>query len=92
MRLWIFGNGFDLAHGLPTSYWDYYQFLKIRGEKWFVEMMEFFFGNDMLSHKNILWSQLEKALGIYSLDGIYDFLQEGHTFDIDHAIPLCGYL
>lgn len=90
MRLWILGNGFDLAHGLPTSYKDYHQFLKKQGEKWFMGLLEYFFGYDVSSRKNILWSQLEKALGMYSLKGIYDFLQEGHTFDIDHAMRSVG--
>lgn len=27
MRLWIIGNGFDLYHGLKTSYYDYKEFL-----------------------------------------------------------------
>lgn len=70
MKLWILGNGFDMAHGLPTSYWDYHQFLKKRDEKWFMGMLEYFFGKDMQSQRNILWSQLEKALEIYSLEGL----------------------
>ena len=33
MRLWVLGNGFDLAHEMPTSYWDYHQYLITKGEK-----------------------------------------------------------
>lgn len=88
--LHIIGNGFDLAHHLPTSYWDYHQFLKANGEEWFIGMMETYFGNtnalDNFANKgNILWSDLEKALGEYDVDGIYDYLKEGHNFDIDHV-------
>lgn len=27
--LWILGNGFDIAHGLPTSYEDFYNFMDL---------------------------------------------------------------
>ena len=27
MTLYILGNGFDLAHGLPTKYWDFRMYL-----------------------------------------------------------------
>ncbi len=90
MRLWIIGNGFDRAHGLPTSYSDYYKFLIANGEEWMASMLEFYFGNVTGHPGNILWSQLEKALGIYSIDAIYDFLKEGHTLDIDHVSQYVG--
>jgi len=28
MKLFIIGNGFDLAHGLPTKYWDFRKYLE----------------------------------------------------------------
>lgn len=90
MRLWIIGNGFDRAHGLPTGYGDYYRFLVDNGEEWMASMLEFYFGNVPGHPVNILWSQLEKALGIYSIDAIYDFLKEGHTLDLDHVSQFVG--
>lgn len=90
MRLWIVGNGFDRAHGLPTGYADYYRFLVDNGEEWMASMLEFYFGNVPGHPVNILWSQLEKALGIYNIDAIYDFLKEGHTLDIDHVSQFVG--
>ena len=27
MKLFLIGNGFDRAHGLPTDYWDFRSFL-----------------------------------------------------------------
>lgn len=90
MRLWIIGNGFDRAHGLPTGYADYYRFLVDNGEEWMASMLEFYFGNVPGHPVNILWSQLEKALGIYSIVAIYDFLKEGHTLDIDHVSQYVG--
>lgn len=32
MNLFIIGNGFDLHHGLPTSYGDYVDYLKEHNE------------------------------------------------------------
>lgn len=90
MKLWIVGNGFDLAHNLPTGYSDYYKYLINQGEEWMTKMLEFYFGNGAGPPGNILWSQLEKALGIYSVDSIYDFLKEGHSLDIDHVAQYVG--
>ena len=28
MKLYIIGNGFDIAHGLPTQYWDFRKYLE----------------------------------------------------------------
>ena len=93
--LHIIGNGFDLAHGLPTSYWDYHQFLMDNGEAWFVDMMENYFGNmpSLDNHSqqgNILWSDLERALGEYDIDDIFDFLHDGHEEDLDHMMQYVG--
>ena len=90
MRLWIIGNGFDLAHNMPTSYWDYHKYLLKQNEKWLVSMLEYYFGNESNTSKNILWSQLEKALGIYDVKAIYGFLKEGHSMDIDYVSQYVG--
>lgn len=93
--LHIIGNGFDLAHGLHTSYWDYHQFLLDNGESWFINMMENYFGNmpSLDNHRqqgNILWSDLERALGEYDIDDIFDFLKDGHEEDLDHMMQYVG--
>lgn len=85
MRLYIIGNGFDLAHGLSTRYWDYHEFLKLKGEAWMMKMLEYYFGNVPGNPSNLLWSDLEGALGKYNVKAIYDFLREGHTLDMDHV-------
>lgn len=90
MRLWIVGNGFDRAHNLPTGYSDYYKYLKATGDEWMASLLEFYFGNVSGHPGNILWSLLEKALGIYSIDAIYDFLKDGHTLDIDRVSQYVG--
>ena len=90
MKLYILGNGFDLAHGLPTNYHDYYDYLVKQEETWFIKMLEYYFGNVPQHPHNILWSQLEKALGIYDVNDIYDYLKEDHTLDEDHVSQYVG--
>lgn len=84
MRLWIIGNGFDLKHNLPTKYSNYHNYLVETGEEWMARMMEFYFGNVTGRSENLMWSQLEKALGIYHVDDIYSFLKEEHILDTEH--------
>lgn len=54
MKLYILGNGFDLAHGMPTKYQDYYDYLVKQGETWFIRMLEYYFGNVSRHPHNIL--------------------------------------
>lgn len=65
MKLYIIGNGFDMAHGLPTNYWDFrtylervdYDFLKA------FEMHYYIYPNMSDSKKKeLLWSELEANL------------------------------
>ena len=54
--LYIIGNGFDLYHGLPTSYKDFYEFGKD-----LLDEIEEFYKLDISSA--IPWSDFENALG-----------------------------
>ena len=56
MKLLIVGNGFDLAHKLPSSYEKFKNFLKDRDKELF-ETLEY------LYPKEALWSDFETALG-----------------------------
>lgn len=64
MKLYIIGNGFDLNHGMRTSYWDYRDFL-IR--KYFYIIKEYE-GSQYLEAYNCSrdtrWSDLESCLRI----------------------------
>jgi len=55
--LYIIGNGFDLYHGLKTSYKDFKLYLKKTKEKYFLRKLE-----DYFSTKN-LWNSFEESLG-----------------------------
>lgn len=61
MKLYIIGNGFDLHHGLPTSYGDYKRFLskKYAGT---VQDYEDFVG--IHNKKKEAWKDIENALKV----------------------------
>lgn len=88
-RLYIIGNGFDLAHGLKTSYWNFRELL-FREYPNFLESFESFYGYSSLysldhhlskeaisswenNLRETLWSNLEYQIGYPDFDSIIDF-------------------
>ena len=65
MRLFIVGNGFDLAHDLPTKYWDFRTYLENRYPD-FLEAFEqhyYIYRNDSDDYKkDLLWNDFETNL------------------------------
>lgn len=61
MKLYICGNGFDLHHGLPTSYRNYKEFLNREYSEIIKEYEEFvgIYNND-----RVAWSNIEDALKV----------------------------
>lgn len=70
--LYIIGNGFDLAHGMATRYADFRQWLIDNGRIDVIQELQSAFpaqkDNDFL-----LWSDFEKALGLYDLDKVINW-------------------
>lgn len=70
--LYIIGNGFDLAHEMPTRYSDFKQWLIENGRIDVIHELQSAFPvqkeNDYL-----LWSEFEKALGLYDLDKVINW-------------------
>lgn len=71
-ELWIIGNGFDIEHGLPTSYEDFYNFMdliekikKITNEK---------IKNPKLNYDEIVRQNSE----YYKCDTVYDVIKKSH--------------
>ena len=56
--LYIIGNGFDLFHKLPTSYFHFYQWLKMMKQDDFIDKMEEFFPSKHEIDK-LLWHDFE---------------------------------
>ena len=62
--LYIIGNGFDLMHGVPSSYYDFYNY--IGGSSYLACMLDFFWPED-------LWSNFEEKLAHFDLSTATDF-------------------
>lgn len=66
-KLYVIGNGFDLWHGIPSSYGDFKQYVRHHDHNLF-EAVE----NYLPTESN--WSDLEDALANVDVDGIIDNL------------------
>ena len=65
MKLYIIGNGFDLAHELPTSYWDFRSFLKLAHPAFlesFEEHYDLYPSMTEKEKKDLLWNHFESNL------------------------------
>lgn len=86
----IIGNGFDLYHGLSTSYSDYHDWLLDHDERVVADFESFDYATECLLHESSIscksssmeegdrrWSSLEESLGIEWDDLCYETLE--HT-------------
>jgi len=64
--LYIIGNGFDLAHGMKTSYEDFHQWLLDNGESSAVNRIESLYPN--ITNNEGRWCDVESALGSITLE------------------------
>lgn len=75
MKLYIIGNGFDLAHGLPTSYWDFRKYLKAAHPEFlqkFEEHYDIYPSMTEEEKKEYLWNRFESNLANIDEDSIID--------------------
>ena len=77
----IIGNGFDLAHDIKSSYWDFREWLYKNGDTKLVNMMDVFFSNE-----RDVWSGIEQAFGEYDEEAILDYCRPDEEFDIEHSL------
>ena len=67
MKLYIIGNGFDLMHGMKTSYSDSKDWLLSVGCTEIVEELQSIY-KIQENEECVLWADFEKALGEYDVD------------------------
>lgn len=79
--LYVMGNGFDLSHGIESSYRNFAQWVKAQGNDHLIGLMDAFFSN-----KHDLWSDVETALGEYDEGEILDFCRPEEGIDYDHMM------
>lgn len=92
--LFIIGNGFDAAHGIKSSYWDFRDWLFFNNYSDEIIMFEKVFplsdGNT-----NLLWKDFEMAIGQYNEEEIHDVFFKGvdnGQFDKDVQDRVAEYI
>lgn len=70
--LYIIGNGFDLFHGLKTSYSNFHEYMDVNGIN-FGDTAEFF---DFTVNDDGLWRDFENDLGSFDSDSYFDYHNE----------------
>lgn len=70
--LYIIGNGFDLAHGMPTRYGDFKRWLIENGRIDVIHELESAFPVQK-DNEFLLWSDFEKALGLYDINKVVNW-------------------
>lgn len=69
---YIIGNGFDLAHGMATRYGDFKRRLIENGRIDVIHELQSAFPVQK-DNEYLLWSDFEKALGLYDLDKVINW-------------------
>ncbi len=70
--LYIIGNGFDLAHEMPTRYGDFMRWLIENGRIDVIHELESAFPVQK-DNEFLLWSDFEKALSLYDIDKVVNW-------------------
>ena len=87
--LYIIGNGFDIAHGLDTSYWNFRSYLEMRDYEFLLSFEKMYdiepldeteYGYTIDAQKKwekhikeILWSEFERCMGNPNIQSMLDF-------------------
>lgn len=70
--LLIIGNGFDLSHGLHTSYEDFHLWLENHGYSNFAKRLATLYP-DIMNKSNKEWHDIEKAMGSFTMEDVTAF-------------------
>lgn len=71
--LYIIGNGFDLAHGIATKYSDFKIWLFVNGHANVILELQSAFPSQEKNGNYLLWSDFEKALGLFDFDKVINW-------------------
>lgn len=95
----IIGNGFDLYHGLPTSYYDFACYMLVTDESLYTELSEMYdfpvrlidehtnVGECHVANKNF-WREFEKNLGVLSPEWVEHTLTDDLGLETPEAVTL----
>lgn len=74
-ELYIIGNGFDRAHGMPTEYVDFRRWLLKNNRFDVIQELQSAYPTK-IKDDYLLWSEFEKALGEYDIDTVINWSLE----------------
>lgn len=85
MTLHIIGNGFDLAHGIASTYKDFKNYAWKHGDQYQIGLLETCYPEMNPLHKELeLWCDLEKALGNPDFQAAFDEATEDIELEDGH--------
>lgn len=85
-KLYVIGNGFDLHHGLATSYRDFKNHLQVHHREVLDNLNRYY----SLENGKDLWSKFEENLANLEKDTLMDFLTEYYDDTSDRGRnPMC---
>lgn len=89
--LYIIGNGFDLHHGLPTSYRQFQHWLMSVDSSFLLEIEKLCPAKDILGD-SLLWSNFEEALGKFDKEQLLNHgFEDAYVLFVDNE-PVCSIL
>jgi hypothetical protein len=86
-KLYIIGNGFDLHHGLSTSYTDFEHHLKTHHIQLLDSLNKYY---SFASIDQDLWSKFEENLAYLDKEGLIDYLSEYYDDTSDRGRNAMG--
>lgn len=66
-KLYVIGNGFDLHHGLKTSYADFREYVRYKYNDIFIRLSHYIFNDD-----DKLWRDFENSLSQLNINKVMD--------------------
>lgn len=85
MTLHIIGNGFDLAHGIASTYKDFKNYAWKHGDQYQIGLLETCYPEMNPQHKELeLWCDLERALGNPDFQAAFDEATEDIELEDGH--------
>lgn len=85
MTLHIIGNGFDLAHGIASTYRDFKDYAWKHGDQYQIGLLETCYPDMNPQHKELeLWCDLEKALGNLDFQAAFNTATEDVELEDGH--------
>ncbi len=85
-NLFIIGNGFDIAHGLNTGYYDFYRYLSDSKESDEVALLDFLINYTELNDLEVyLWKDFENKLGTADFERLLEIPTE-YIEDVENDI------